>query len=479
MPNKSVKSVMKNVDTSADLLSYIINVTPDLRNEIDLPTQGQDIRPIGRIIVSNERYKNAFLNTINLIGLTIIDRNYWENPWENFTIKGTLNFGQTVREMIVDIADVFDYNEFADNPTHFLENVVPNVFQYLHEINFQKFYKTTTSDEQIAMAFNTENGLFDLIEKIIGSLYEGYKYDRYLIDKYQLCRRILDGTVTSIVIPNYDNLTPRERVEFLKDYSNKLTFRSPNYNPAGIRVASNFGRQIAIINTGLEASISTSVLATSFFKDEAEMRSRSALIDSFDETDEARLQEVLGDSYIPFTDTEKSSLKNVIATIIDEDWFQDYVYTLDNQSEPNGSRGINGTRSTNFFNPESLKNNHWLHSWMVYSTSPFMPAIVFSKVAPSITSVSISPNESTVSAGLNVQLNATVVAEGFANKSVIWEVGEAPGEKTGKVTVSSDGLVTIPSDYTSTSTETPNPIVIKATSVFDNTKSNTATITVL
>lgn len=474
MLNKSVKSVMKNVDKSADLLSYIINVTPDLRNEIDLPTQGQDIRPIGKIIVSNERYKNAFLNTINLIGLTIIDRNYWENAWENFTIKGTLNFGQTVREMIVDIADVFDYNEFADNPTHFLENVVPNVFQYLHEINFQKFYKTTTSDEQIAMAFNTENGLFDLIEKIIGSLYEGYKYDRYLIDKYQLCRRILDGTVTSIVIPNYDTLTPRERVEFLKDYSNKLTFRSPNYNPAGIRVASNFDRQIAIINTGLEASISTSVLATSFFKDEAEMRTRSALIDSFDETDEARLQEVLGTSYIPFTEEEKASLKNVIATIIDEDWFQDYVYTLDNQAEPNE---INGTRSTNFFNPETLKNNHWLHSWMVYSTSPFKPAIVFSKVAPSITSVSVSPNESTVSAGLTVQLNATVVTEGFANKAVTWKVDEAPGETTAKVTVSSDGLVTIPADYTSA--EGSNPIVIKATSVFDNTKSNTATITVL
>lgn len=477
---KTVKSVMKNVETNADLLSYIINVTPELRNEIDLPTQGQDLRPIGQLIVSNQRYKNAFLNTINVIGLTVIDRNYWENPWDYFTLRGNLNFGQTVREMICDIADVFQYNEYENNPTHFLENVVPNVFQYLHELNFQDFYKTTTSDEQIAMAFYDSDGLFDLIGKIVESLYTAYQYDRYLIDKYQLCRRILDGTITSIEIPDYETLDKRDRVEFLKDYSNKLTFMTPKYNPAGIRVATPFNKQIAIINTGMEAAISTNVLATSFFKDEAEMRTRSAMIDDFAETDEERLQQCLKNSYIPFTEEEKEQLKNVIATIIDEEWFQDYIYSLDNQSEPNGSFGINGTRASTFYNPETLKNNHWLHVWMVYSTSPFKNAIVFTKSKPSVTSVSVSPAESTVSAGLSAQLTTNVVTQGFANKAVIYEVEEAPGQQEGSpVTVDSNGLVKIPRNYTSTNTDNPNPIVIKVTSVFDKTKSNTATITVL
>ena len=102
------------------------------------------------------------------------------------------------------------------------------MFNYLHEINYQKFYKTTTSDEQMAMAFNTEGGLFDLIEKIVGSLYEGYKYDKYIADKYMLCRRIIDGTITSVKIENYANLTPRQRVSKLKNVSNLMTFRSPN-----------------------------------------------------------------------------------------------------------------------------------------------------------------------------------------------------------------------------------------------------------
>lgn len=247
----ALNKVLK-VNSDSELLSYIINITPELSSDIDLPVQGESIAPIGKLIMSNERYKNAFINTINLIGLTVIDRNYWDNPWEVFANRGTLPYGQTVRELIVDIANVYDYNEYANDVDHFLENVVPNIYNYLHEINYQKFYKTTTSDEQMAMAFNTEGGLFDLIEKIVGSLYEGYKYDKYIADKYMLCRRIIDGTITSVKIDNYTKLTPRQRVAKLKNVSNMMTFRNPNYNPAGVRVSTSFDHQIAIINTDLK-----------------------------------------------------------------------------------------------------------------------------------------------------------------------------------------------------------------------------------
>ena len=161
----AINKVLK-VNSDAELLSFIINSTPELASNIDLPVQGESIAPIGKLIMSNDRYKNAFINAVNLIGLTLIDRNYWENPWENFINRGMLNFGQSVREMIVDIADVFDYNKYANDTTHFLENVVPNVYEYIHELNYQKFYKTTTSDSQMAMAFNTPNWLFDLIDSM-------------------------------------------------------------------------------------------------------------------------------------------------------------------------------------------------------------------------------------------------------------------------------------------------------------------------
>lgn len=467
----ALNKVLK-VNNDSELLSFIINTTPELASNIDLPVQGESIAPIGKIIMSNERYKNAFINTINLIGLTVIDRNYWENPWEVFANRGTLPFGQTVRELIVDIANVYDYNEYANDVDHFLENVVPNIYNYLHEINYQKFYKTTTSDEQMAMAFNTEGGLFDLIEKIVGSLYEGYKYDKYIADKYMLCRRIIDGTITSIKIDNYASLTPRQRVAKLKSISNLMTFRSPNYNPAGVRVSTPFDNQIAIINTDFEADMSTDVLATSFFRNEAEMKSRSALIDGFGNHDTARLQELLGDAYVPFTETELEALANIPAVIIDDEFFQDYSYAMDNNAD---------TKMTDFYNPESLKRNHWLHTWKVLSTSPFKGAVVFTTDTPAVTSVTVNPSEVSASAGLDVQLQAVVATTGFANKAVTWSITQDPEtDPAKKATVDLTGKVHIPAGHVvSTDNEEDTLIEVTATSVYDTTKTGTASITVL
>ena len=464
MANKS-KSVL-NAQNSAELLSYIINVTPELKDNIDLPVQGQSIKPIGQIIINNDRYKNAFINTVNLIGLTVIKRNGWNNPWD-FTKRGTLRFGQQIREIINDLCNVYDYNDETNNETRFLKSVVPNVYNYIHEINFQKYYEQTTSDEQLAMAFDTEDSLFNFVDDLIGMLYESYEYDQYIINKYMLCRRILDGTVTSVKIDNYATLTPRQRVSRIKAVSNEMTFRNPNYNPAGIRRATRFEDQIAIINSEFEADFSTEILATSYFKDEAEMKSSMRLIDSFSKHDTARLTEVLGSQYVAFTEEELAQLQNIPCVIISREWFMDYDYSLDANAP---------TKQTEFYNPTTLKRNIYLHSWAVYSTSPFEQACVFTSDTPAVKSVSLSPLQSSVSAGLTVQLTPVVETEGFANKAVVYSIEKADGQKT-PVTVSSTGLVTIPSDFEKTGVAPQ--ITVRATSVYDNTKYGEASITVL
>ena len=457
------KSVLK-AKTDAELLSFIINNNPILQENIDLPVQGESIQPIGQIIVNNERYRNAFIDTVNLIGLTIIKRNGWDNPW-NFTNRGTLNFGQQVRELIIDLCKVYDYNKeaTAENESNFLKTEVPNVFNYLHEVNFQKFYKTTTSDAQLAMAFDREGSLFDFIDKSIAMLYESLKYDTYIVDKYMLCRRIVDGTMTSVQIENFATKTTREIVSDMKSVSNKMTFRSPNYNPAGIRIATPFDRQITIVNTDFDAKITTEVLATSYFRNDAEMRTRLALIDGFANHDVARLTELLEDAYIPFTEEELTQLKTVPAVVISDEWFMDYDYALDTNS---------GTKQTEFYNPQTLKNNHFLHAWRVFSTSPFENGVVFTSEIPSVSSVEITPSESTVSAGLSVQLSVLVETEGFANKAVRWSVDETSVGKG--VTINQSGLVKIPKDFT----PAEGTITVTATSIYNSTVSGQATITV-
>lgn len=454
------------VGSNAELLSYIINQSPVLSAEIDLPVQGQDLKPIGQLIVDNERYRNAFINTVNIIGLTVISRNRWSNPWD-FTYRGTLRNGQTVREMIVDLCRVYNYNENADNNTQFLKTEVPNVLQYLHNINFQVYYQTTTSDEQTAMAFEYEGGILDFIEEAVSMLWESKVYDDYIIDKYQLCRRALDGTMTAVEIEDYSTKTARERVSSMKNISNKLTFRSPNYNPAGVRRATSFDNQIFILNTEFEADLSTEVLATSFFRDEADLKARMVMADSFTQHDTERLAEVLKDQYVPFTSDELSQLANIPGVIVSNEWFQNYNYGM--TADGNG-------KTTEFYNPTTLKNNHYLHIWGIKSTSPFENAVVFTAgVAPTVESVTVAPGEFSLTAGLTAQVTADVTTTGFANKAVTWSITK--GYQDGKVSITADGLLKIAKDYP-VSGEAPQ-IEVTATSVYDSTKTGKAEVTVL
>lgn len=444
--------------SNAEIISYFLNQNPEIKEKIGLPVQGQSTIEIGRLIVDNARYRNAFINTVNLIGLTIIKENRWENPWQSFTDKGRLRFGQQIREIILDLAKVHDYNENYANKTKFLETEVPDVYQYLHQLNYQKWYETTVNDGLLRMAFDNEenDGLYDFINMCVSNLYETYEYDKYLVDKYQLCRRIVDGTITAVTIDTSKDA--RGILAEMKGIANLIAFKSPNYNPAGVRRATKLENQFLMLDAKRQAINSTEVLATSYFLNEAEMKTNSALIDTFSETDDARLAELLKDAYTPFTESEKNQLKKVLGLIIADDFFMDYYYALDESQE--------GKEQTEFRNPTTLDRNIFLHAWLVISTSPFANACVFVDGTPSVTSVTVSPATATVSKGQSIKLSATVVTENFANKSVRWSINVEDA------TITQDGTLKVPSNATSTK------IVVTATSIYDSTKTGTATITV-
>ena len=145
----------------------------------------------------------------------------------------------------------------------------------------------------------------------------------------------------------------------------------------------------------------------------------------------------------------------------------DYDYALNNDSP---------LKATEFFNPSTLKNNHFLHAWRVFSTSPFENGVVYSQDAGAVSSVTVSPATASVVKGqAPLQMSATVVTTGFVNKAVLWSVdstSKTAGVKIDEIT----GVVTIPADATLSASDT---ITVTATSVYDSTVTGTATLTVL
>ena len=127
---------------------------------------------------------------------------------------------------------------------------------------------------------------------------------------------------------------------------------------------------------------------------------------------------------------------------------------------------------TEQYNGEGLYWNYWYHTWKTFSVSPFVNATVFVPGAPSITSVTVSPEEATVMPGQSILMSATVVTANFASKAVIW-TATVDGEEVDGVTISRLGVLTIGPDV-----DGGTEITVTATSVLDSTKTDTATVTV-
>ena len=128
---------------------------------------------------------------------------------------------------------------------------------------------------------------------------------------------------------------------------------------------------------------------------------------------------------------------------------------------------------TENYNGQGLYWNYWYHVWKTFSISPFANAAVFVPGAPSITSVSVSPETATIPLGQSMLFSATVVTQNFASKAVDWTVVDATtAEPVDGVTISPLGELHIAPDVTNGTT-----LYVKATSVFDATKYGSAVVT--
>ena len=111
--------------------------------------------------------------------------------------------------------------------------------------------------------------------------------------------------------------------------------------------------------------------------------------------------------------------------------------------------------------------------WRVFSTSPFEQAVVFiADTVPAVSTVSVSPASGTILQGSSLQMSASVATVGFANKAVTWSVVDSTtGDPVEGVTINENGLLKVASDV-----DNNLEFTVTATSVFDSTKSDTATI---
>lgn len=464
----AVKPTVRNLNaTSVGIINWVLAEESGYLAGAPLAKDTvQSIKQVGEFINAFQPRQNQFLSAlVNRIALVIIASKAYKNPW-SFTKRGTIEAGETIEEIYVNLAKVENFD--PGNTTNALLADLfgkrkPDVQAAFHQMNYQKKYPVTVSQDQLVTAFTSMEGVANLIEYIVQSLYTAFEYDEFLMLKYMLYRLALDGKIKATKIDALSSeANAKAAVKKVKGISNEMTFMKTGYNMAGVYTHTPKEDQMVVIDTEVDAILDVDVLASAFNIDKVKFEGQRVLVDSFGTAEIARLNELLDieEGYNCFTDDELTAIGTIKLFIIDRDFLMEYDKLV---------------KMTEMPLPSSLEWQYFLHHWALFSASPFKNAALLTTASSAISSITVSPSTADAAVGTSLAFTATVAATGFIDQSVVWSV---VGADTGKGTkISQDGILTIGAEETATAGT--GALTVKATSVADSSIYGTATVTLV
>lgn len=448
-------------DNYASLLNAIRNAQGDRFTNAVPAADGsnENLRTIGSVLTSNTTFMNQWLNTLyeRIALVRIVTMDGFQNPLAQY--KKKLEYGESYVEYATRLvkAKVRDY-QFAKE--HFMDIELPEHLSAIFHINCEVHYDTTILPAELKKCFLSYDRFAEFLDSEIDNLYRSMEYDEFLAMKYVVARAILDGNIATKEIPAVTAANAREIVTRIKSVSNDMIFMNSKYSMADVETYAKREDQHMLVSSDFSAVVDVNVLALAFNMEKSEFLAQQVQIDSFGELDTDRLDVLFSKDplYTTITAEQKEQLAKVPAVLMHRDWF----VVLDQMTEI--------YQALNQMGPYQ---NYSLHVSRTYCFSPVFKAVAFAVGTQSITSVSVEPTTATMGKGDIATFKADVVAVNLANPSVVWTVDADHADivtldRLDNQTVSVRLLDAIPSGES---------VTLTATSVFDNTKTATATIT--
>ena len=347
--------------STVDILNVIRdNASLAYQSSVPTITQATDIPKVGEVIYGTPAFANEFINAlINRIALVRVQSATFNNPYERLK-KGYLDYGESVEEIFVNIAKVFEFSQEKAEARE-LKQYKPDVKSAFHTMNWRVIYPVSVSDEELRMAFLSAEGVTDLIARIVDSVYTAANYDEYLLFKYMLIKAVTSGGMKPVAV---NPSAPANWAKAFRGTSNMLPFMKSEYNAAHVLNTTPKDRQIIFMDAQFNADFDVDVLSAAFNMDKADFMGSLHLIDDWTTFDNDRFEVIRenSDGIEQVTDAELTLMANVKAVILDEEWFQVYD---------------NLNRFAEKFVASGLRWNYFYHTWKTVSFSPYANAVVF------------------------------------------------------------------------------------------------------
>lgn len=380
-------------------LAYQQNV-PQINDDIDIPK-------VGEALYGYPAHANEFLNAlINQIALIRIKSALFNNAYADLK-KGYLEFGETVEEVFVSIAKAREFSAEKAEAREF-KRTLPDVKSAFHLMNWRVQYPITVQQEDLRRAFTSADGVTDLIAQIIGSVMTAAEYDEYLLFKYLIIKGVAKGKLYPVAVDVTTDI--KNAAKGFRGTSNALTFMATKYNETGVHTTTPKSDQYIFMDAQFNADYDVDVLASAFNMDKATFSGHLKLIDDFTTFDNERFDVIRANSDMieEVTAAELALMADVVAVLVDQEWFQVY----DNLTLMTDKQVASGVYWNYFYNV-----------WKTVDTSPFSNAVVFVNSASSPISTPatldftvVSKVESDGHAILTFTPDETTVAEMYRSK---------------------------------------------------------------
>lgn len=347
--------------STVDIMNVIRdNASLAYQNNVPVVQTATDIPRVGEVIYGTPAFSNEFINAlVNRIALVRVQSATFNNPYARMK-KGYLDFGESIEEIFVNIAKVFEFSQEKAESRE-LKQYKPDVKSAFHTMNWKVLYPVSVSDEQLRMAFLSAEGVTNLIAKIVDSVYTAANYDEYLLFKYMLIKSATSGKMKPVAVNGAD---PKNYAKAFRGTANMLPFMKSEYNSAHVLNTTPKDRQVIFMDAQFNADFDVDVLSAAFNMDKADFMGSLFLVDDWTSFDNSRWEVIRenSDGVEEVTAAELALMQNVKAIILDEEWFQIYD---------------NLNKFTEKFIASGLRWNYFYHTWKTVSFSPFANAVVF------------------------------------------------------------------------------------------------------
>ena len=252
--------------------------------------------------------KNEFINTLtNQVVRSVIYSKIFHNPLEMFH-GGKLEVGQSIEQLFVAMAEVKGFLEMQDSDEvkDLIKTSAPDVRALYVSRNYAYKAKVTISEEQLAGAFRSQDGLSQLVNHLASSIVSGIYYQEFTdmkriilahaqgkyLARVDATGKMVETKLTNTVLPGGQSAhvvkigakdsaeaTGKAVSEAVRGLAGRLRFPSNAYNSAKVMTWSNPEDLVFITTPEMVAKLDVNVLAQAFNVSQAELNVRTVIVD--------------------------------------------------------------------------------------------------------------------------------------------------------------------------------------------------------